>query len=156
RDNPPKLLHPLVALLHGHRQCLMNAASHLFHREGIDEHSAHQLPGSAGEATQDKHTIFIKPAGYEFLGDQVHAVIRGADDAEIGQPVESHHLDWRMLLLEIYDRPPRVCAPAPIDLFDQAVDLIIEKLVLAHARAAGHADLDKDQPFLEFRVFAEK
>src|SRR6516165_9161490 len=67
--------------------------------------------------------------------------------------MEGHHLGRRMLLLQVNDRAPGVGAPAPIDLFDEAVDFIVEESILAYVGAAGDADLDEYDLFAIFGGF---
>ena len=124
--------------------------------ERIDQQGSRQLPGRPGKAAQDQRAVFIGTAGDEFLGHQVHAVVQRADDAEISQAVQCHHLDRRMLPLDVDDRPPGIGTPTPIDFFDQLVDLGVEQLVLANVGPAGHADLHEHEPFAIFRVFLEE
>ena len=75
---------------------------------GIDLQRVGQLAGRAGELAEDQHAVLVGPAGDELLGDQVHPVVQRADDAEVGQPVQGHHLDRPEVLLAVDDgRPSR-------------------------------------------------
>src|SRR5207253_5072257 len=61
-----------------------------------------------------------------------------------------------VLLLEVKDRPPRIRAPAPVDLVHQRVDIVVEILVLTDMGTAGHADLDKLQSLPKLRILLEQ
>ena len=73
---------------------------------GLNCSGVGQLQCRAGELAQEQDAVFIESTGHEFLGDQVHPVVERADDAEVGQPVEGHHLDLVEISLVVHHRLP--------------------------------------------------
>ena len=50
----------------------------------IDDQRLGQFARGAGELRQDQHALLVVARGDELLGDQVHAVVQAADEAEVG------------------------------------------------------------------------
>ena len=71
-----------------HDQGLVHCLGYLVGVERVDQARLRQFSRGTREVAEDQYTIAIEPAGDKLLGNQIHAIVQRADDAEIGQQVQ--------------------------------------------------------------------
>ena len=72
---------------------------------GIHNERVRQLAGRTGELAENEDALFIVPGRDEFFGDQIHPVMKAADDAQIRPAVMHHDVLHIMMLNEEMNRP---------------------------------------------------
>ena len=72
---------------------------------GIDDQRVLELLRRAGERAQHEHAVLVVSRRDELLGDQVHAVVQRADDAEVREAVERDEAAAAERRLVVVDRP---------------------------------------------------
>ena len=111
---------------------------------GVDEERVGQLLRGAGQLAQHEHAAKVLARRDELLGDEVHAVVQRADDAEIGQTIERDEAAQLQRAFSIADRTVgRPFAVLGVELGDPFVDPLFERSVAANPRPRRHADLDE-------------
>lgn len=110
---------------------------------GVELQRVAQLQRRPGKLAQEQDAVLIEPTGHELLGDEIHPVVERADDAEVGKPVQGHHLDLVEIPLMVDHRLPFRGAPSPVDPLDELVDLRVDELILGDMPPAGDADLEE-------------
>jgi len=88
-----------------------------------------QLPRRAGKAGKGKHSPVVRGRRDIFLGDQVHPVMQGRDQAEVGHPVKGVDLLVGEIFPDQDDRLPIIGGEFPVDPLHQAVQLIVQFFV---------------------------
>ena len=103
RDDPALRDHAPPALLTRHVDRLRERVGKAVDVVGIDDQRIVQLLRRARERAQHEDPILIVTCGNEFLRDQVHAVVQGADDAELRETIERDKTGGRQGGLVIRD-----------------------------------------------------
>jgi hypothetical protein len=80
-----------------------------------DDQGFRQFARGAGELGQDQHAALIVAGGDKFLGDQVHAVMQAADEAQIGGTKMLVHL-FRIVVFDLEHNGAALAPEAVIDL----------------------------------------
>jgi len=68
-------------------QSLIDVVSDLLRIKGVDAICPAQFSGRAGKGAEEQRAVAVHPAGDVFLGNQIHAVVEGADHHDIRQAV---------------------------------------------------------------------
>ena len=113
---------------------------------GVHHECVRQLAGRTGELAENEDALLIVPCRDEFLGDQIHPVVKAADDAQIGAAVMHHHILYIMMLNQEMNRPVGLGAEPGIDAIGQRHYLLLEQRIFLDLRAARRGNLDKRKP----------
>src|SRR5690606_8084040 len=112
--------------------------------ERVDHQGAlRELLRRAGELAEDEHALVLEVAGAVFLGDEVHAVLERGDEGRVTHAVVREELRLAERAERIMNRRPTRATVRPVDEADQAIDLVLQRLVVLDARATRNHDLDE-------------
>lgn len=136
------VVHSLRLLVHRHR--LVYRVSHRLGVPRVDDDRAVQALGRASELREDHHTVLLLLARDVLVADEVHAVARAADEADIADRVERAQLVERQGLVHEVDGHEVDSAEATIDTADKLVDGRAEVLVLLDVLTRRDGQLDED------------
>jgi hypothetical protein len=109
--------------------------------EWVDqERACRELGGRARELREDEDAVSVDPARAVLLAHEVHAVLQGRDQRDVGRPVVSREAHVLETAVDVVDGSPASARKLPVDLADQPLD---HDLVVAHndVLAARHDDL---------------
>ena len=102
-----------------------------------------KLDRRAGEFRQHQHAGAVAAAGDVFLGDEVHAVLEGGHQHDVGGEEQMNEiLEGQALVQIVQHRPAELCEVA-VDRTDQLLDLGAGVGVAPHIVTAGRGDLDE-------------
>lgn len=96
---------------------------------GLNRRASLSLESSPGKLAQEQDAILVRPASDELLGNQVHSIMKRADDAEVSQTMECSHLHRREVPLEVNHGAPPLRSPFPVEPLDLTVDLLVNLLI---------------------------
>ena len=135
-DGPAQRTHPGHALAWVHRNRPLDRARETLDVVRVDDDRLFQFLRSARHFAQHQDAAKVVARGNELLGDQVHPVVEGADDAEVGEPIEGHELPDAERGLTISDRPDESGLAVPrVDLDDLGVDFTFDLSVRVDLRS---------------------
>src|ERR1700687_4807473 len=72
----------------GHGDGALDGGGELPHIVGIHEQSVREFKGGAGKAAEDQHALTIVAGSHEFLGHQVHTVVKRGHHTEVGGAIK--------------------------------------------------------------------
>ena len=122
----------------------MDGVRRLLHVVRVDHQSpAPELCRRAGELTEDEHGFLIQAAGAELLRHQVHPILEGSDQSDVGRPIQRQQFVGGHASKEVVDGHPPHLRVAAVDLAHQSLDLGLQFVVLGDADAAGDDDLEE-------------
>ena len=116
------------------------------HRGGIervDDQRLEQFLGRARKHRKDQHALFVIARCDEFLGYEVHAVVKTGDHADIGRAIDFVDLLPRMVFGHEQHGCIAVAAIALVDIFRAAFAFAVQPLIIRQRAAAWCRDLQE-------------
>src|SRR5580692_1030957 len=80
--------HPLALLRLGHGQGLLHCVGAFLDVVRIDDQRLGHLAGRSGKTAQYQHAMFVVARSYEFLADEVHAVVQTGYQTKVGGAIQ--------------------------------------------------------------------
>src|SRR5207248_8830008 len=120
------------------------------------QNSIAQFTSGAGEAAKNQNSLFVVPRGDKLLRHQVHPVVEGGHQAEIGRLVVALDLLVAVVPLQEDDWLPSARLEAPVDPFGLGFHVGKQVVIALDMRTAGGANLYKGKLALISRVFLER
>src|SRR5258707_9985532 len=111
--------HARSALGIGHPECFRDCVGHFFDVVRIHQHcTGLELFSSAGEMTEDEHTIFVDAAGTIFLSHKIHSILKRRDESNVAAAVVRQKIFAIEAAKMILHRQPITGGEAPVDVAD--------------------------------------
>src|SRR5215510_5746821 len=121
----PHTMHATPPLIGRHLERLPNGLDEAVDVERIDEHRAVDLLRGAGEATENQDAAFVQLAGDKLLRDEVHAILKRRDDADITGAVHRGEQISVDIFVDENDRRPLRISKSLIDGDDRIGDVVL-------------------------------
>src|SRR5271157_978360 len=139
-------------LLGAQVQGLVDGIGELLDVIGIDEQSVGEFVRGSGKRTEDQGTLFILTGSNEFLGNEIHSVVKRRDQANRGSPVEAGDLLMGVVPHEKNNGLPVANLKPVVDSFRFCIDLLHELLIARNVRATGSTNLHQGEAALVSRM----
>ena len=134
----------------GHLQRFVDGFAETVHIIRVDDESFRQFARSAGKVRQHEHALFVVSCRDKLLGNEIHAVVKAADDADIGCAEQPEDLVRLVMADDKPDRLVPVAAVLQVDGLRQADRFLLQVAVaieLAARRCRGLNEDKLSQPF---------
>src|SRR5581483_695506 len=155
-DDLTHTAHPRTLLVRIHFQCEVNGVGQLLRIIRIDQQRVAQFAARTGEPAQDQDALFVVPRCNKLLGDEVHAVVKRRDQAQVRRPVISPNLAMRVVALEEDDRLPASRLESPVDAVGLGFNFPEQVMVAFDVSPAGLTYLDEGEMALVSGIFLQK
>src|ERR1700687_3611646 len=123
---------------------------------GIHQQRIGKLLRGPRKGAEDERAPPVVARGNEFLGHQIHSVMKRRDHAERGRVVIASDFFMRMMPLKKHNWFPARRLEARVNAFRFRVDLRKESLIALYIRAARGADLHERETLLICRMPFQK
>lgn len=135
-NGSPQRAHPRPAFLRPHVDGAGEGVGKSVHVVRIDDERVVQLLRGARHLAEHQHAVLVLSCRDEFLGDEIHAVVQRADDAEVSETVQCHEAPdaERRRLIDHQRRPIRHMMPL-VDVANRGRNLRFDLRISMQMRA---------------------